>query len=68
MVKLFVDDLDQLTMLEYLLFTYSIDHEIALNEGRFGMQSPYLLVHGVPLDEKRAMRWIWGQVKGDNYE
>ena len=64
MVKLIVDDLDHLTMLEYLLFTYSIDHEIELNDGRFGMQSPYLLVYGVPLDEKRAMRWIWGSSEG----
>ena len=63
MVKLFVDDLDQLTILEYLLFINGIDHKIELNTGRFGIQSPYLLVYGVPLDEKRAMRWIRGRGK-----
>ena len=68
MVKLFVDDLDQLTILEYLLFTHGIDHEIELNKGRFGIQSPYLTVYGVPLDEKRAIRWVRGHGKDDYYE
>ena len=58
MVTLFVSDLDQLTILEYLLFIHGIDHEIKLNDGRFGMQSPYLMVYGVPLDEIRSIRWI----------
>jgi hypothetical protein len=61
MVTLFVDDLDQLTILEYLLFTYGIDHNIELNDGRYGIQAPFLLVYGVPLDEKRSIRWILGQ-------
>ena len=61
MVKLFVDNLDQLTTLEYLLFTHGIEHEIALNDGKLGLKSPYLLVYSVPLDEKRAIRWIFGQ-------
>jgi hypothetical protein len=58
MVTLVVDDLEQLTMLEYLLITYGIDYTAILNEGRFGIQAPYLLVYGAPLDERRAMRWI----------
>lgn len=66
MVTLFVDDLDQLTALEYLLFTYGIEHMIELNDGRFGLSSPYLLVYGVPLDEKRAFKWITSE-KGDCY-
>ena len=57
MIKLLVDDLDQLTILEYLLFTHGIDHEIELNDGRYGIPSPCLLVYGAPLDEKRAIRW-----------
>lgn len=58
MVTLFVSDLDQLTILEYLLYINGIKHKIKLNDGRFGLSSPYLLVYGVPLDEKRAIRWI----------
>ena len=58
MVTLFVSDLDQLTILEYLLFINGIDHDIKLHDGRFGMTAPYLMVYGVPLDEKRAIRWI----------
>lgn len=66
MVTLFVDDLDQLTVLEYLLFTYGIEHDIKLYDGRFGLPAPYLLVYGVPLDEKRAFKWITSE-KGDSY-
>lgn len=67
MVKLVVDNLDQITILEYLLFTNGVKHEIVLNDGRFGMSSPYLLVYGVPLDESRAIKWIIGQGKDDYY-
>ena len=68
MVTLFVSDLDQLTILEYLLFVHGIDHQIKLNDGRFGLQSPYLMVYGVPLDEKRAIRWITNRLEDWNYE
>lgn len=67
MVTLYVDDLDQITTLEYLLYINGIDHDIKQNEGRFGMESPYLMVYGVPLDEKRAIKWISGRAKGDCY-
>lgn len=68
MVTLFVDDLDQMTFLEYLLFTHEIDHKIELSTGKFGLSAPYLLVYGVPLDEKRAFQWIVGQTREDYYE
>ena len=68
MVKLFVDDLDRITVLEYLLYTYHIEYEVELSDGKYGLQAPYLLVYGVPLDEKRAMRWIWGQAKEEENE
>ena len=68
MVTLFVSDLDQLTVLEYLLYTHGVEHKIELNDGRFGMQSPYLMVHGVPLDEKRAIRWVTHRLEDCNYE
>ena len=68
MVTLFVDDLDQITFLEYLLTTYGIEHEVKLSDGRYGLDAPYMLVYGVPLDEKRAMRWVWGKAKEEYYE
>ena len=68
MVKLFVDDLDQVTALEYLLYSNGVEYEVELSEGRYGLQAPYLLVYGAPLDEKRAMRWILGQGKDDYNE
>ena len=57
MVKLLVDDLEQITILEYLLYTRGIEYEIELNDGRYGIQAPHLLVYGAPLDEKRSIRW-----------
>ena len=68
MVTLFVSDLDQLTILEYLLTIHGIAHDIKLNDGRFGLQSPYLLVYGVPLDEKRAIRWVLHRLEELNCE
>lgn len=57
MVKLYVDNPDQLTVLEYLLYSKGIDYEVVKNDGRYGLKPPYLLVYGVPLDEKRAISW-----------
>ena len=58
MVTLFVDDTDQLTMLEYLLMQAKIEYEVKQSDGRYGIETPYLIVYGVPLDEKRAYYWI----------
>lgn len=58
MVKLFVKDLEQVTILEYLLETYNIEHSVELDDGKWGIQPPYLTVYGAPLDEKRSIRWI----------
>ena len=58
MVKLVVDDLEQMTILEYMLQANRIKYERTLDDCRFGIPTPYLLVYGVPLDEERAMKWI----------
>ena len=68
MVTLFVDDINQVTILEYLLDTHGINYEVKLNDGRFGLTAPYLLVYGAPLDEKRAIRWIKGRQEDDYCE
>lgn len=58
MITLVVDDLKQLTILEYLLLSHGMDYTIRLDDGRYGIQAPYLLVYGAPLDESRAIKWI----------
>jgi hypothetical protein len=58
MIKLVVDDTAQLTILDYLLQTHGIEYESILNDGRYGIPTPYLLVYGAPLDEERAIKWI----------
>lgn len=68
MVTLYVDNLDQVTILEYLLGTHGIDYEVKQNDGRFGLTAPYLLVYGAPLDEKRAIRWIRGRQEDCYFE
>ena len=60
MVTLFVDDLDQITILECVLISKSIDYELALNEFKHGLSSPYLLVYGAVLNETRAIKWALG--------
>lgn len=58
MVTLFVSDLDQLTMLEYALMRTNISYTKELDDGRYGLGTPYLKVYEVPLDEQRAFNWI----------
>ena len=58
MITLVVNDLEQITILEYLLTIHGIDYTTVLDDGRYGIQAPYLLVYNVPLDEQRAIKWI----------
>ena len=58
MVTLFVSDLDQVTMLEYVLMRSNIEYTRKLDDGRYGILPPYIKVYEVPLDEQRAFNWI----------
>lgn len=61
-VTLLVNDLDQLTMLEYMLVNANIDYTVELSDGRYGIKPPNLIIHGVPLDEKRSLAWVKEQI------
>ena len=63
MVKLIVDDLEQITTLEWMLMAQDIPHEISLNESNNGIRPPYLVVDGVPLDFNRSLKWLKGRGK-----
>ena len=63
MVKLIVDDFDQITTLEYLLTQNNISFELELSEKSYGFRPPHLIVDGVPLDFNRSMKWLRGQGK-----
>jgi hypothetical protein len=63
MVKLCVDDFDQVTTLEWLLTTNNIDYTIELSGVQYGIRPPFLVVDGVPLDFNRSMKWIKGHTK-----
>lgn len=58
MVTLFVSDLEQVTMLEYVLMRSNIEYTKELDDGRYGILTPYIKVYEVPLDEQRAFNWI----------
>lgn len=58
MVTLYVSDLNQITMLEYALMLSKIDYTRQLDDGRYGIGTPYIKVYEVPLDERRAFDWI----------
>lgn len=61
MVKLYVDDLDQLTMLDVLLDVLEIQYERVMPTTIFGMTAPFLVVDGVPLDFNRSIKWMKGR-------
>lgn len=58
MITLFVSDLDEITMLEYVLMRSNIEYTKELDDGRYGILTPYIKVYEVPLDEQRAFNWI----------
>ena len=60
MVKLCVDDFEQVTLLELMLHTNEIPFEFELNETPFGIEPPFLIVDGVPLDFDRSIKWVKG--------
>ena len=63
MVKLIVDDFDQITMLEQLLTQKDIPYEIELGDKsrrEYGLRPPHLIVDGVPLDFNRSIKWLKG--------
>jgi hypothetical protein len=57
-VTLVVNDLEQLTMLEYMLVNANIEYTLELNDGKYSITPPYLIIHGVPIDEQRSLEWI----------
>lgn len=63
MVKLCVDDFDQVTDLEWLLEKNNIDYVLELSHVQNGIRPPYLVVSGVPLDYSRSIKWIKGHTK-----
>lgn len=63
MVKLIVDDFEQITTLEWMLVARDIPYEINLSESNNGIKPPYLIVDGVPLDFYRSLKWLEGRDK-----
>lgn len=61
MIKVCVDDLNQITTLEWLLEKTSLPYEVCLNEIDNGIATPYLIVDGVPLDFNRSLKWLRGR-------
>lgn len=58
MIKLVVNDYEQMTILEQALMSENMAYELELAEQSIGITPPYLIVDGVPLDCYRAMNWI----------
>lgn len=60
MVKLVLDNVDQISILEVELEKHNIPYERVSNQFRTfkPLPPPYLLVYGVPLDLERSLKWI----------
>jgi hypothetical protein len=69
-VELFVDDLDQLNILEVALDDAQIPYHLSMTKDEvgvwgFGLATPYLVVDGVPLDTSRSLTWIKEHCNGN---
>lgn len=63
MVKLIVDDYEQITVLEQCLVEKKIQYELELADAFRSLKTPYLIVDGVPLDFDRSIKWLRGKYK-----
>lgn len=62
MVKLVLDDVDQISFLEIELVEQGIEFKkISSGFHCKPLERPFLLVDGVPLDFSRAIKWIKGR-------
>ena len=57
MVELYTSDFKE-TVLEQELQKANIEYQLCLDLGHYGFRPPYLVVDGVPLDNKRSMIWV----------
>lgn len=60
MVCLVVENFYQVSILEHLLLQNGIVYELLLSRKNIGIQPPYLVVDGVPIDMERSFKWIEG--------
>lgn len=59
MVKLVLDDCDQISILEYMLTDMNLEFEkISTRNHVPPLRPPFLLVNGVPLDFNRSLKWL----------
>lgn len=58
MVKLIVNDFEQMNLLEWLLMLHGIEYKCYVSLVDIGLYPPYLVVDGVPLDFERSIKWI----------
>lgn len=66
MVQLIVSDFEKLVHLSDKLDKAKIEYQIGPNEVDYGIEVPYLVVDGVPLDYKRSIKYIEEYENGEN--
>ena len=63
MVTLIVNDYNQVNIVEDALIRSNIAYEVKKDtelNGNWGIAPPFLMVHGVPLDTFRSLKWVRG--------
>lgn len=66
MVQLVVSDFDKLVHLTDNLDIANIDYQLCADVFDYGIETPYLVVDGVPLDYKRSIKYIEEHKTGEN--
>ena len=57
MIELYTFDFEE-TSLEKELQKANIEYQLCLDLGQYGFKTPYLVVDGVPLDNKHSKIWV----------
>lgn len=64
-VDLIVDDKTSISILEYLLYTNNIKYNTyKVSDINYKLDTPFLIIDGVPLDHTRSLKWVTEYKKG----
>jgi len=58
MIKLVISNCDGNSELEKALAESDLQFQVVFDVENYGLTPPHLIVDGIPLDEKRSLKWV----------
>ena len=58
MVEIHVSNKYQVTLFEWFCVKKNIPHKVVVDKGLLGLDTPFLVVDGIPLNTERSITWM----------